>query len=314
MTVGLVTSPLCLAHDTGPGHPECAARLTAVLDRLRSDGLSAELDEHVASLAPLAALERVHPGAYVEHVRETIESGSRYVDSSDANVSAASYDAARAASGGLLDATERVLAGTWSSAFVATRPPGHHAEESFAMGFCLFNSVVVAVRAAQAAGLERVAIIDWDVHHGNGTQHLTEHDPSLFYASLHQSPHYPGTGAASERGLGDGEGSVLNCPQAPGSGDREWLGDFEGRVLPAVEEFAPDLILISAGFDAHQLDPLSETQVGTDAFRRMTEGVLEVADRTCGGKLVAVLEGGYSLEGLSASASAHVAALLAHDS
>ena len=311
MTVGLVTSPLCLAHDTGPGHPECAARLGAVLDRLASDGLRAELDEHTASRAPVAALERVHPSAYVEHVRATIAAGSRFVDSSDANVSRGSYDAALASAGGVLDATERVLSGAWSTAFVATRPPGHHAEESFAMGFCLFNSVVIAARAAQAAGCERVAIVDWDVHHGNGTQHLTEHDPTLFYASLHQFPHYPGTGAQTERGVGDGEGSVLNCPQPPGSGDREWLGAFEDRVLPAVEAFAPDLVLVSAGFDAHRLDPLSQTRVETDAFRRLSEGLLEVAGRTCGGKLVAVLEGGYSLEGLAASASAHVGALLA---
>ena len=252
----------------------------------------------------------VHPSAYLEHVAATIGSGSRFVDSSDVNVSAGSHAAALAAAGGAVDATTRVVEGHWSSAFVATRPPGHHAEESFAMGFCLFNNVVVAARHAQRMGLDRIAIVDWDVHHGNGTQHLTERDSSVLYASLHQYPHYPGSGGLEERGLEDGAGTVLNCPQAPGSGDREWLGDFESHVLPAVEAFAPDLVLVSAGFDAHHLDPLSDTSVHTDAYRRMTEGLLEVAGRCCDGRLVSLLEGGYSLDGLARSASAHVGALL----
>lgn len=310
MTVGLVTSPACAAHDTGPGHPERAARLEALLGRLEADGLRSQLAEHEAQPAPAAALTAVHPAGYVEHVEATIASGARFVDSSDVNVSPASHAAALAAAGGALDATERVLDGRWSSAFVATRPPGHHAEETFAMGFCLFNNAVVAARAAQRAGLERVAIIDWDVHHGNGTQHLTERDPSVLYASLHQSPHYPGTGERAERGVADGEGTVLNRPQAPGTGDLEWLRDFEDDVLPAVEAFRPDLVVVSAGFDAHHLDPLSDTRVSTEAYARMTAGLLEVARRTCSGRLVSLLEGGYSLDGLAASASAHVGALL----
>ena len=310
MTVGLVTSPACAAHDTGAGHPERAARLDALLGRLEADGLRSQLAEHEATAAPAAALTAVHPEAYVDHVGATIASGARFVDSSDVNVSPASHGAALAAAGGALDATARVLEGRWSSAFVATRPPGHHAEESFAMGFCLFNNAVIAARAAQRAGLERVAIVDWDVHHGNGTQHLTEADPSVLYASLHQSPHYPGTGAVTERGVGDGEGTVVNRPQAPGTGDLEWLRDLEDEVLPAVEAFAPDLVVVSAGFDAHHLDPLSDTQVSAEAYARMTASLLEVAQRTCGGRLVSLLEGGYSLDGLAASASAHVGALL----
>ena len=311
MTVGLVTSPSCAEHDTGTGHPECAQRLHALLERLESDGLCAELAALEATPASRAALTAVHQATYVDHAAATIAGGARYLDSSDVNVSRASYAAALASAGGAIDATERVVDGRWSSAFVATRPPGHHAEESFAMGFCIFNNVVIAARVAQSMGLERIAIVDFDVHHGNGTQHLTESDPSMLYASLHQSPHYPGTGGASERGLGEGVGTVVNCPQQPGSGDLEWLRDFEGHVLPAVEAFSPDLILVSAGFDAHYLDPLSETRVQADAYRRMTEGLLEVAGHCSGGRIVSLLEGGYSLKGLAESASTHVGSLLA---
>ena len=178
------------------------------------------------------------------------------------------------------------------------------------MGFCLFNNVVVAARyLRQHHGLERVAILDWDVHHGNGTQHLTEADPSLLFISLHQYPHYPGTGARHERGRGEGEGTVLNCPMEAGEGDPEYLRAFDADVLPALEDFAPDFVLISAGFDAHLRDPLSNTRVSADGFRRMSAGVLQLARERCGGRLVSLLEGGYDLEGLSESVQAHVEVL-----
>lgn len=311
MTTGLLTAEVCLEHDTGRGHPERPARLTAVLDRLEADGLTAELDRRAAPAATDADLALAHPASYVERVDATIASGSGYVDSSDVNVSARSMDAARAAAGGALFATRQVLDGSWNSAFVCTRPPGHHAEETFAMGFCLFNNAVLAAKAAQDRGIERVAILDWDVHHGNGTQHLTERDPSILYASLHQHPWYPGSGLASEVGQGEGEGTVVNCPQAAGSGDLEWRRDFDERVLPAVESFRPGLVILSAGFDAHTLDPLSDTSVSTGAYGDMTQGVLEVCERVGAKGVVSLLEGGYSLEGLADSAAAHVAALLA---
>jgi len=307
--VGFVTSRACLEHAPGPGPPECPARLASILTRLDADGLLDGLACAEAPLVPTEELASVHTSEYVEHVRTTVASGASFVDSVDANVGRASFDAARRATGGMLHAVERVVEGSWRRAFVAVRPPGHHAEESLAMGFCLFNTVAVAARRAQALGAGRVAIVDWDVHHGNGTQHLFEHDPTVLYASLHQLPHYPGTGARTERGRGDGEGATLNCPQAPGSGDREWLGAFEGEVLPAVEAFDPDIVLVSAGFDAHARDPLSATRVSTSAFRTMTAGLAEVAEQRAGGRLVSVLEGGYDLAALAESAAAHLATL-----
>src|SRR5262245_21934620 len=201
--------------------------------------------------------------------------------------------------------------GTWANAFVACRPPGHHAERDEAMGFCLFNNVAVAAAHLRAAhGLARVAILDWDVHHGNGTQHTFEADPSVFYASLHQRPWYPGTGAADERGVGAGEGATLNCPQSAGTGDREWLRTLEMQVIPALERFAPEFVLVSAGFDAHERDPLSYTQVTTEGFRRMTEVVQAFAVSRCGGRVVSLLEGGYELQALADSVEAHVSTLL----
>ncbi len=311
--VGLVSSPSAGAHDTGPAHPERPERLAAILERLEAEGLAGELAFEEAGAAPVEALTRVHPHAYLERIAAEIEEGRPWIDSPDVPVSPASYRAALDAAGAAIEGTRRVLRGEWSSAFVLTRPPGHHAERDRAMGFCLLNNVVIAAQAARAeaeGGVSRVAIVDWDVHHGNGTQHLTEEDGELFYASLHQFPHYPGTGSADERGRGAGEGTVLNCPEPPGSGGAQWLADFEGRVLPALEAFAPDLILISAGFDAHRLDPLSETLLEARDYARMTAGLAEVAARTCGGRMVSLLEGGYSLEGLAASAAAHVATLI----
>ncbi len=309
-TTGLVTSPLSKLHQPQSGHPERAERLTAIEERLRVSGILSELCTAQASQAPTEALLRIHPEAYLSHVEATVASGSGHVDSPDVNVCTESYRAARGAVGGALLAVDRVLTGEWDNAFVAVRPPGHHAEESFAMGFCLLNSAAIAVRQAQVVhGLERVAVVDWDVHHGNGTQHLFEEDGSVLYASLHQYPHYPGTGAADERGRGAGEGATLNCPQAAGSGDVEWLADFEELILPRLEAFDPELVIISAGFDAHVLDPLSETRLTEEAFRVMTRGILDLARDHCAGRVVSLLEGGYSLDGLGRSVEAHVGEL-----
>jgi len=284
--------------------------LAAITTRLEASGLAAELEAEDAPRAPREALCRVHLPDYVDRVEARIRAGARSVDSTDVNVGPDSMQAALVAAGAGLLAVDRVATGEWQSALCSVRPPGHHAERSFAMGFCLFNNAVVAARHAQERhDLQRVAILDWDVHHGNGSQHLTEEDPSILYASLHQFPHYPGTGATDERGRGPGEGSVVNCPQAAGSGEVEWLGAYEERILPAIETFAPHLILVSAGFDAHRLDPLSDTRLEAQSYAALTRGLLDVARRS-GAGVVSLLEGGYSLEGLASSVEAHVAALL----
>ncbi|HZO09692.1 MAG TPA: histone deacetylase [Myxococcota bacterium] len=306
----ILASPFSLRHDTGPGHPERAARIDAIERRLASSGLLAQVERADAPPAESAWIERVHEAGYAKGIEAAIARGARVLDEGDTRVSADSYRAALAAAGGAVRAVEGVVAGTWSNAFVAVRPPGHHAKRGTAMGFCLFNNAAVAAAHARAAlGIERVAILDWDVHHGNGTQHLFEEDPDVFYASLHQWPLYPGTGLARERGRGAGEGATLNCPQEPGAGDREWLAAFEGRVLPAIEAFDPGLVIVSAGFDGHARDPLAQTRLSTAAFQTMTESVLELARRRCGGRVVSLLEGGYDLDALAESVEAHVGAL-----
>lgn len=310
-TTGLVESAHAARHDTGPGHPERAARVAAIRRRLEADGLLREVALAEAPAAAREALERVHSPAYLDAAERAIARGARVLDEGDTRVSAGSWEAALAAAGGACLAVDRVLDGAWRSAFVLARPPGHHAERAEAMGFCVVNSVAVAAaHARHARGLERVAILDWDVHHGNGTQHAFERDPSVFFASLHQWPLYPGTGLADERGLGDGEGTTLNRPQPPGAGEREWLAALEDDVLPEIERFRPQLVLVSAGFDAHRDDPLAQTELETATYARMTALVGDLAARACGGRIVSLLEGGYDLEALAASASAHVAALV----
>ena len=309
--VGFVTHPLFAEHLTGAGHPERPERLAAIEARLRTSGIWDELAVHEPPAAPLAWLTAVHAPDYVRHLERACELGSAMLDAGDTTVSPQSYRAAALAAGGAVDAADRVLSGEWRNAFVACRPPGHHAEAREAMGFCLLNNVAVAARwLRNEGGVQRVAILDWDVHHGNGTQHVFESDPTVFYASLHQWPWYPGTGAADERGTGEGRGATLNCPLAAGTGDVEWLRALEDQVLPALEAFAPEFVLISAGFDAHDADPLSTTHVTDEGFRRMTQLVRDFAGSRCQGRLVSVLEGGYDLDALGRSVEAHVSELL----
>ncbi|HVS18180.1 MAG TPA: histone deacetylase [Planctomycetota bacterium] len=307
----LVHHPACLEHFAGPGHPERPERVAHLLAHLERTGLADELVHLTPERAPLAALERVHAAPMLRAVEAACASGRARLDEGDTYVCGESWEAALRAAGGVLAACDAVHARTFDAAFVAVRPPGHHAEHDRAMGFCLVNHMAVAAaHLRDVHGLERVAVIDWDVHHGNGTQHLFERDADVFYASLHQFPHYPGTGAQTERGLGEGEGATLNCPLDAGSGPREWLGAFEGSVLPALEAFAPQFVLVSAGYDAHRDDPLSGTRLDEATYAELTRGALELAARTAGGRLVLVLEGGYALDATARSAAASLEVLL----
>lgn len=304
---GFLTHPAFLAHDTGPAHAERAARLEVLEPHLAESGILAELDRRETQAISLEKLYDVHDADYVANAQQRIEAGATILDAGDTAVCPASWQAALLAAGGACDAVDLVQRGELKNAFLAARPPGHHAERGHAMGFCIFNNVAVAAtHLLREHGLERVAIVDWDVHHGNGTQHTFEADPRVLFVSLHQFPHYPGTGAASERGRGDGEGTTLNVPMAAGEGDRDYLSAFESLVLPTLENFAPQFLLISAGFDAHERDPLSSTRVTEDGYREMTRLALQFAREHCGGRLVSLLEGGYDLEGLRNSVRVHL--------
>ena len=272
----------------------------------------ADVESVLPEAAPIEAITRLHPREHLEELERIIASGARSVNEPDMGISTSSWEAALVSSGAALLSADKVVAGEWQNALCLVRPPGHHAEATTAMGFCLINHAAIAAKHLQEThGLERVAIIDFDVHHGNGTQHLLEEDPTVFFASIHQWPLYPGTGAATERGLGDGEGATLNVPLSAGADDAVYLATLEDLVLPAVEAFAPDALILSAGFDAHERDPLGGMKVTTEGYGELTRLLRDLADKTCDGKVISLLEGGYDLEGLAASVASHTAALLA---
>ncbi len=306
MTTLLLTHPACLAHDTGHGHPERAERLRAIADALAAPDFK-DLKREQAPRADLAAIERVHPKAYVEMVRSEIPKQLHNWLDADTVVSPGSWEAALRATGAVLYAVDQVAGGHVDNAFCAIRPPGHHAEPSKAMGFCLFNSAAVAALHARTAhGAKRVAVIDFDVHHGNGTQASFWTDEDLFYGSTHQMPLFPGTGALSETGVGN----IWNAPLSPGDDGEKFRAAFDDRILPALEAFAPELVIVSAGFDAHLRDPLAQIRLLEPDFAWVTERLMDAAAKHCGGKLVSTLEGGYDLDALAASTAIHVRTLM----
>jgi len=307
VTVALITHPACLAHDPGEWHPECPDRLRVVLRALEHEMFLPLLRE-TAPEATEDQLGRVHPPSYVAAILGISPAPGEHVSlDADTVMSHGSREAALRAAGGAVMGVDAVMQGWAHRAFVATRPPGHHAERHTPMGFCLFANAAIAARHAQAQwGLARVAVVDFDVHHGNGTQDIFAADPSLFYGSSHQYPCYPGTGAASETGVGN----IVNATLAPGAGSGAFRAAWRERIIPALDAFAPDLLIVSAGFDAHKADPLAQLRVETEDFGWLTQELMTVADRHCGGRLVSVLEGGYDLEALAASAALHVRTLL----
>jgi acetoin utilization deacetylase AcuC-like enzyme len=306
MTTLLLTHPACLLHDTGFGHPERADRLRAIDDALAAPTFKM-LKREEAPLADLAAIERLHPHAYVEMVRAAIPKRDHNWLDPDTVVSPGSWDAALRGTGAAIRAVDQVMTGHADNAFCAVRPPGHHAEPSRAMGFCLFNTVAVAaLHACAAHGAERVAVIDFDVHHGNGTQAAFWSDKDLFYGSTHQMPLFPGTGALSETGVGN----IFNAPLKPGDDGDDFREAMLSRVLPALHDFAPDFLLVSAGFDAHVRDPLAQLRLVEADFAWITEKLLEAATKHTGGKLVSTLEGGYDLDALASSTAVHVKTIM----
>ena len=307
MTTLLFTHLASLAHAMPPGHPECADRIRAVEQALEAERFAALIRLE----APLGTLDQValcHPESHAQALIASAPAiGFAQVDA-DTLMSPGTIEAALRGVGGAVAAVDEVMAGKARNAFVAMRPPGHHAEREHAMGFCFFNQAAIAARHAQRAhGAARVAIVDWDVHHGNGTQDIFWDDASVLYASVHEMPLYPGTGAASERGT---QGTIVNVPLRAGDGSDEFREAFETAILPRLDAFRPDLVVISAGFDAHWRDPLASLNLREADFAWATQKLMEAADRHAGGRIVSVLEGGYDLDALAKSTAAHVSALM----
>lgn len=310
MKTAIVHHPIYAKHDTGSGHPETPVRYTAVMEALKGD---AEFWQSLTEITPEKAskglIQAAHSPQHYKRVEGAIENGLDRLDA-DTVISFQSFDAALAAAGGAIAAVDAVMSGKVDNAFVAARPPGHHATGEHAMGFCLFNNVAVAARHAQNyKGIERVAIIDWDVHHGNGTQGIFYSDPSVHLFSMHQYPWYPGTGSRGETGHGRGLGSTLNIPVKANTNAREQKRMFEAAIEDIRQDFRPDFIFISAGFDAHLTDPLGQLRLENEDYVSMTKTVMDWADDVCEGRIVSVLEGGYNLETLGGTAKAHVATL-----
>lgn len=309
MPVGIVYDPIYLEHDTGD-HPENAQRLEAVVGYLRANGVWSRLERVAVTPALVEDLRRIHTAQHIDTVRSIAKAGGGAVDY-DTVISARSYEVARCAAGGCIAAAEAVLAGRVSAAYALVRPPGHHATSSRAMGFCLFNNVAVAARwALEAAGIGRLAIVDIDVHHGNGTAEAFASDPNVLYVSLHQYPLFPGTGHWRETGTGPGEGTLLNVPLPPHTGDAGYRQCFERLVVPAVRRFAPELLLVSIGYDAHWADPLSWMLLSLSGYRAMMDDLVSLASELCRGRLVVALEGGYDTTVLAHGVRGTLASLM----
>ena len=314
MATGLAYSPRFLEHVPGPTHPESPARLRAIYGGLEAAGLLGKFKAIDFVKAPVSELGRVHTASYIERVRHCCQSGAAWIDSPDSEICPDSYEVARLAVGAVLAGCDEVMAGVVTNALCLVRPPGHHAEADRSMGFCLFNNVAIAARRLQQVhGLQRILILDWDVHHGNGTQHVFESDPGVLYISLHQSPDtcYPGTGFAREQGTGMGKGATVNIPFEPGASDDDYRTIFMERLRPIIDRFSPEFVLVSSGFDSHTDDPLAGVCLSIEGLDFLLRQTCDAARRLCGGRLVVTLEGGYNLDVLAEGVSSQARILVA---
>jgi acetoin utilization deacetylase AcuC-like enzyme len=312
LPTGLVNDPVYKEHDAGPGHPEAPERCDAVMKALKDAGLADKLLRIEPRAATDEELALCHTPDYIALVKREIRSGAGSLSTGDTSISAGTLKAALFAAGGVLAAVDAVVEGRAKNAFCPVRPPGHHASQARGMGFCVFNNIALAARYAQRKHkLARVLIVDWDVHHGNGTQDIFYEDGTVMYFSTHQHPWYPGTGWAEETGKGKGRGCIINCPFPAGAGKNLILGAYREKLLPAARTFRPDLVLISAGFDSREEDPLGRFVLTDDDYAEMTRTLMKLAEESAGGRVISVLEGGYNLEGLGSAAAAHVKALSA---
>jgi acetoin utilization deacetylase AcuC-like enzyme len=311
MATGLMADDKYREHLEGRDHPECPGRYDAVMNALRQAGLIESLERIPARDATMDDLLLCHTSAYLRIAQRDVESGRPYLSTGDTDITPNSWDVAARAAGGVLNAVDAVCEGRVANAFCAVRPPGHHANAGRGMGFCLFNNVALAARHAQKKhGIGRVMIVDWDVHHGNGTQDIFYPDGDVFFFSTHQWPLYPGTGRADETGEGKGQGATVNFPFPAGSGRAEVLGAVHDSLIPAAARFRPELVLISAGFDSRIGDPLGSFTMTDQDFRDLTRALMGIADNYASGRIVSLLEGGYNLSGLATAAAAHVTELL----
>ena len=314
MATGFLYDSRFLEHDAGRGHPERSERLVSTMAWLEGRDWFDDLVRVDPVIADPAWIETVHDADYIARAEETCRAGAPFLDVADVGVSRRSSDVARLAAGGAIAMADRIVAEDVENGFVLSRPPGHHAERGMALGFCLFNNVAIAARYLQRThGVDKALILDFDVHHGNGTQHTFEEDPSVMYASIHQYPYYPGTGAASETGIGRGVGATINCPVPAGAGDEEYRRAFNERILPAAEAFAPEFVILSAGFDAHAADPLAQVRISTECFAWMSRRIMEVAGKHAGGRVLSMLEGGYNVDVLPQCVAKHLEVLAGID-
>jgi acetoin utilization deacetylase AcuC-like enzyme len=308
---GFVYHPTFLDHDMGPGHPESPERLRAIVNRLQSSGTLDRLEKIEPAGAPDEWITQIHAAEYVHTLKARAPASGRVSLDADTSLSPGSLAAAYLAAGGALAGADAIMSRRVDHGFCAVRPPGHHAERDRAMGFCLFNNVAIAARYFQRRHrIQRVLIVDWDVHHGNGTQHSFYDDASVLFFSTHQYPHYPGTGRANERGVGEGEGTTINLPLSAGEGDHEYRELFQNVLVPAADVFKPEVVIISAGFDAHQDDPLAGMGLTEDGYAELTAIVAGLAAKHCQNRILSCLEGGYNLTALAASVERHLLALL----